>query len=224
MSKTSKILLLIGTAVGLLVLFRFSFFLLRFALLFIFLIVVALYLKQLWQEKQAEEILDETEKSILEKLNYSKNQIEKIQQEQQKIQADIENIQAELNNEAAISPNIRRESERLLNEFEQENNLRKTKLSFYESCIIELEKLLNNYRLSKALEQKQANLKQLRENNLEDIADLEAFKTAIEFESRYLATIDELSLKMLDSHSLQDAQSLRLELEKITDELKSKDK
>lgn len=224
MSKTSKILLLIGTAVGLLVLFRFSFFLLRFALLFIFLIVVALYLKQLWQEKQAEEILDETEKSILEKLNYSKNQIEKIQQEQQKIQADIENIQAELNNEAAISPNIRRESERLLNEFEQENNLRKTKLSFYENCIIELEKLLNNYRLSKALEQKQANLKQLRENNLEDIADLEAFKTAIEFESRYLATIDELSLKMLDSHSLQDAQSLRLELEKMTDELKSKDK
>ncbi|MEM9848061.1 MAG: hypothetical protein AAF847_09255 [Bacteroidota bacterium] len=224
MSKTSKILLLIGTAVGLLVLFRFSFFLLRFALLFIFLIVVALYLKQLWQEKQAEEILDETEKSILEKLNYSKNQIEKIQQEQQKIQADIENLQAELNNEAAISPNIRRESERLLNEFEQENNLRKTKLSFYENCIIELEKLLNNYRLSKALEQKQANLKQLRENNLEDIADLEAFKTAIEFESRYLATIDELSLKMLDSHSLQDAQSLRLELEKITDELKSKDK
>ncbi|MEM9888221.1 MAG: hypothetical protein AAF849_20170 [Bacteroidota bacterium] len=220
MNKTTQILLFAVLLIGLFVVLRFPFFLLRFAILFLFLAVLGLYLRQIWlARKQKERPRNETEKSIFEKLAYSKAQVESIEKESQSIRENIANLELQLSDEEGLSPNIRLESQRLLKEFQEELNLRKTKLEFYKSCIKKLQSILHNFRLSKELEKKQANLKQLRENNMEDIADLEAFKTAIEFEAKYLKNMDALSLKMLDSHSLQDAESVRLELEKITKEL-----
>ena len=64
-------------------------------------------------------------------------------------------------------------------------------------------------------------LQELQENQYEELASMESLKTNLEHEVVYLRTIDQLSLRMLKSQSLQEAESLRLELIEVTNELKN---
>ncbi|MBK7407819.1 MAG: hypothetical protein IPJ40_06895 [Saprospirales bacterium] len=76
--------------------------------------------------------------------------------------------------------------------------------------------VLHNYELSKVFAQKKAELKLLREKNLDDIADLEELRSDIEYDRTYLETIDHLSLRMLGSQSLETVHALKQELEQMT--------
>ena len=99
--------------------------------------------------------------------------------------------------------------------------LRKTKIVFYQTSKQKLESLLANHLLADKLVDKQRVLQELQENQYEELASMESLKTNLEHEVVYLRTIDQLSLRMLKSQSLQEAESLRLELIEVTNELKN---
>ena len=98
--------------------------------------------------------------------------------------------------------------------------MRKAKIDFYETCQSKLETLNYNHNFSQDLVSKQKKLNELQEDHFEDIASMETFKTDLEYNKHYMETIETLSLKMLESTSLDSAQRLQLELKEITKELK----
>jgi len=159
------------------------------------------------------------EGGINEKLKYCQQQISALEKERKEIRHNIQELQSRLDPNYDISPRAQEETERLIAAFEKESQLRATKIHFYRSCIKKLKSLLHNYQLSRELESKQDELKRLQENHYEDIANLEELKSQLEYDKAYLDTIDTLSLRMLESSSLEEAQHMQLELETMTKEL-----
>ncbi|MEL6719393.1 MAG: hypothetical protein AAFP82_11805 [Bacteroidota bacterium] len=183
--------------------------------------ILAFYLFRKWRLKNKNSASrDKMEAGIHQKLEHCQNQIAAIKKECTEIKSNIVALESQLQNTLDLSPQTRKESQRLIQEFQDELDLRNTKLQFYESCVLKLKSLRSNFRLSKDIHQRQQTLKRLRESNQDDIVNFEELKTALEFEQTYLNTIDELSLRMLDSSSLQDAKALQIELETITKELR----
>jgi len=114
----------------------------------------------------------------------------------------------------------RQKSKRILAGFYKELELRKAKIDFYEICQSKLETLNYNHNFSLELASKQKKLNEFQEDHYEDIANMETFKTDLEYNKHYMETIETLSLKMLESTSLDSAQRLQDELKEITKELK----
>ncbi len=198
----------------------FLFRLLPYALILGLLVYAFIVFSAYFSNHQQEEYDDKADKVIKEKLNYCREAIKKVHQERTTIMQEIEELEEKLNTALEIPQVARTELERLIKEFNHELDLRNTKIEFYETCIQKLQALLHNHQLAQTLKHKQEKLKQLQEKNQEAIADFEALKTSVAFEQTYISTIDELSAKMLESKSLQDAKAVQLELEHITQELR----
>lgn len=160
------------------------------------------------------------EGTVAKKLKQCRTEIANIQKEKLTVEKDIQELEEQLRASQNISAPTIQETKRLIAAFRKELDLRNTKIEFYQTCINKLQALLHNHQLSKNLEVKQEKLKQLREKNQDDIVDFEELKNTLTFEQTYISTIDELSYRMLESNSLQDAQAVQLELENITQELR----
>ncbi|MCP3928363.1 MAG: hypothetical protein GY705_04610 [Bacteroidetes bacterium] len=132
---------------------------------------------------------------------------------------NIQDLKVRLTGDLEIPKHQREKTERLIEGFKKELDLRETKINFYETCIHKLKGLLNGQILSKELKEKQKKLKLLREDHQEDMAKMEEMKSDMEFDHFYLDTIDNLSLRMLSSESLADAEQVQLELEEMTREI-----
>lgn len=159
------------------------------------------------------------EGGILQRQRHCRQQMEKLELEVQDIYLDILDLRAQLSPSFDIPNATRAETQRLITAFEKEQQLRRTKITFYRTCLNKLETLLKHYQLTKKLEHQQQKLKALQERNQNEIADLESFKSDIEYDKHYLDTIETLSLRMLDSSSVDDAEHLQLELIEMTKEL-----
>lgn len=145
-----------------------------------------------------------------------------------KLKLDIVNINDEISDmelQLAMGDNLRPEAivegRMLISRFEEQLALRKTKITFYETCKQKLSSLQSNHLLAKKLEDKQKKLHELQENQYEELANMESLKASLEREVVYLKTIDQLSLRMLNSQSLQEAEALKTELVAVTNELKN---
>lgn len=188
------------------------------------LVVGIVYLIRYARTQQQQRIFEQShEGAISSKIRYCQQQIKKVENEKERIQNSIIELKQKLNTTLDITAAARTETNRLIAEFQEELNLRETKLGFYETCISKLQALLHNYDLSKTLEEKQNTLRQLREKNLEEIVNLEQLKSDIAYEKSFLSTIDTLSLRMLDTNSVKDAQIVQRDLELMTRELKDLD-
>ncbi len=170
--------------------------------------------------QQRKEYANSTEGIVSKKLKHCQQSISSIQKEKLAIEQDIQDLESQLSASRHISSPTLEETQRIIKEFRKELDLRNTKIEFYQTCINKLQALLHNHQLAKELEIKQQTLRQLREKNQEDIVDFEELKSSLAFEQSYISTIDELSYRMLESSSLQDAQAVQLELETITQELR----
>lgn len=196
----------------------------RFAILGIFALVaigVSGYFLLKWLSKTWKNYQDNQsiEGSIMQRQRHCRQQMERLELEVQDIYLDILDLRAQLSPSFDIPNSTRLETQRLITAFEKEQQLRRTKITFYHTCLTKLETLLKHYKLTKKLELQQQKLKALQERNYDEIADLEAFKSDIEFDKQYLETIETLSLRMLDSSSVDDAEDLQLELVEMTKEL-----
>ena len=148
------------------------------------------------------------------------NQIVKYREELAEIEQNLNEITASQRQAQALNPQPQEESERLQAAFEREKQLRLTKIGFYETCRAKLENLLYNQMVAQQLAEKQSKLSKLQEGHHEDLAKMEQLRTELDYEKDFLESIGQLSLRMADSHSLDAAEELQLELEEITKELR----
>jgi hypothetical protein len=129
---------------------------------------------------------------------------------------DIATQQAE-----KLSESNRKELNRLLQEYKQERALRITKQRFLDASQEKLQNIIKNKQLADELARKKAELDAMREEQFEELAELENIQYDIETDVFYLDAIDELSEKMLLKSPSTSADTLKLELEKMTEKLKS---
>ncbi len=132
------------------------------------------------------------------------------------IKKNIAELEEKLEKTIQASEESRQHTRRLIAGFQAEMELRRAKVHFLETCVRKLQTILQNFELSKALAQKKEELKMLREQNLDDIADLEELRSHIEYDRTYLETIDNLSNRMLGTQSLETVHALKKELEEMT--------
>ncbi len=153
--------------------------------------------------------------------------IDECAEQLEKLESDIVSINEEITDmelQLAMSDNLRPEAivegRILISRFEEQLALRKTKITFYRTCQQKLSNLEANHLMAKKLEEKQRKLQELQENQYEELASMESLKTILEREVIFLRQIDQLSYRMLNSQSLQEAEALKAELVAVTDELR----
>ncbi|MFK8103517.1 MAG: hypothetical protein AB8G15_13370 [Saprospiraceae bacterium] len=153
-------------------------------------------------------------------LKWSTTQTEKNLSEIDEIKMSIQELKKNINPTYQINERALKEHQRILAGFEDQLQLRKTKLEFYEACQQKLETLQYNYQLTKDLANKQKRLSELQENHYEDIASMERLKSDFEYDQDFLQNIEMLSLKVLASNSIDSAKELQVELMEMTKEIK----
>lgn len=196
-------------------------------LLMLFLVGLSLFfggsyflVMNLGKKKRKEDKTEDVTQDIQTLINRCEAEHHKHQKEVNDINASIREIERSMDSIEEMHPSNRAESKRILAGFYKELDLRSTKIDFYETCKAKLETLLHNFLFSKKLEEKQSKLKELQEHHHDDLATMESLRSDLEYNKRFLETIETLSLKMLSSNSLDTAQQLKLELKKVTEELR----
>ena len=154
------------------------------------------------------------------KIQHAENQISKHQHEMEEIHKNIADLKARLRNSPDLKQAMVEETKRLIIAFENELKLRSAKISFYQISIQKLKSLLQNHNMIQEIANKQENLKRLQEGHYDDLADIENMRSDMEYEKFYLDSIENLSNKLLQSDTLDLANSLKEELEEITRELR----
>lgn len=192
-------------------------FVLPFILTALALYLLAIYYKSGKQRKA-------WKKSIAGKISaqitYCEVQLRENNHQIKTIESNIQDLEKRLKSSITIPEKTRQQTEELIAAFQKQKNLRRTKLDFFQSAIKKLKIILHNHELQLELAKKQEALKQLQEHNYESIATLEELKSDLTYQQTYVETIDELSLKMLDTNNLDNAEELTLELKEITKELR----
>lgn len=103
----------------------------------------------------------------------------------------------------------------LIKEFEAEFDLRHAKVSFFSECIVRLEELLARHQLHQSIVARKRELEELRQSNFDDEAGMEETRYHLEQDTIQLDTISELSQDASVSFKAEQAQELRLRLEKL---------
>ncbi|MCB0706339.1 MAG: hypothetical protein KDC34_13565 [Saprospiraceae bacterium] len=153
------------------------------------------------------------------KLEFCRKMVDQNRKELSDIQYNSRELQAQLNDEADLNKETWKELKRLSDGFAAEHKLRQTKIDFFQACITKLERLKKNHEVARDLEIRQSKLKELREGQLEALAEMESLRSDLEYDQAYLETIDKLSLRLLDSQSAEQAKGIQRELEEINREL-----
>lgn len=157
---------------------------------------------------------------IANKVAYCEQQISENDRQIKSIEANIEDLQKRLQSNVAIPEKTRLQTEELITAFQNQKHLRRTKLDFFQSAIKKLKIILHNHELQEELTRKQEELQQLQESNYDSLATLEELKSDLAYHQTYIETIDKLSLKMLKTSDLGNAEELTLELREMTKELR----
>jgi len=214
------VLVLIGSAFAF-VLIRFPFPGNLIALVLLFVLLLGYYLlNSYFQKKQKKEI----ENSFLGQMNLKREdcqqKIRQLNKELLLVDNNIEDLKIKLKSNPQASDNAVQETEKLIAGFEEEKKLRQSKIAFYDLCLTKFNQIIKNHQLTEDLKLKREKLEELKESNIDEVSDMEGMKTFIDYEKTYIETIDELSLQMLESRSIERAEALQLELVEMTKELK----
>ncbi len=179
-----------------------------------------LFFRQLYTYRQQGRRKHSTEGIISRQLSLCGSEIDKNKQEIKEIEGSISELETELSrSDELITPNWK-SSQRILDGFKNEKELRLAKIDFYKTCQSKLETLQYNHDFAKRLEDKQDKLNKLKEAHHEDLAAMESLRTELEYNKQYLETIEVLSLRMLEINTLDSAQQLQKELKTITGEIR----
>lgn len=193
-------------------------------LIFIFLgaALVGLPLYWLWQRMQSRKTERAFSKSLEGRVNQQMVRLEELaeknQEELEVINTTLQDIQRKA--QEPLSSSNKQELQGLLAAYRKERRLRVTKQAFFEASREKLSIMLKNKQISEELAAKKAQLEELREEQFEELAELENIRYDIESDIFYLDAIDELSEKLLAQRTSQSADTLSLELEKMTEKLK----
>ncbi len=199
---------------------RVFFFLLLFVVVFGSLTGIYLFIKMIITGKRGATLGKTIPGGIQQNLERCNVQIEKNGAEVDGIKKEIADIQSKLDTDLNIRAETKRESLDLIAAFKEQLKLRSARLDFYFKCKEKLNTILYNHELRETLMGKRKVLEELKQHDYDDIARMETLKSDIAYDLQYMKTIEGLSLKMLDSTNLDDANDLQLELEELTRELR----
>ena len=157
---------------------------------------------------------------ITEQVQYCETQIRENDYQIKTIESNIQDLRRRLQVNLEIPEKTRLQTEELITAFQKQKDLRRTKLDFFQSVIKKLKIILHNHELQTELAKKQEALKELQQSNYDSIANLEELKSDLAYQQSYVETIDELSLRMLETNNLDNAEELTLELKEMTKELR----
>ncbi len=151
--------------------------------------------------------------------DWCRSQLSRHQREIAEIKRSMKDLYRQLDEGKALTQKQRDELKRLLHEYRAELDLRQAKVAFYKACIEKLDMLQQHLELTETLLEKKARLKAMREADQEELADLEALKKDIALDKGWLQSFEQLTRRIEQSHTLDDARSIQLELEEMTREL-----
>jgi len=147
-------------------------------------------------------------------------------QKEEKFRSEAENIRKSI---ATLRDDIERSktageeevarAQSLISEFEAEFNLRHAKAAFFADCAAKLKALLDRYQLQESITARKRELDALRSSNFDDEATLEETRYHLERDTIELDTIAELSKEAFVSFKAEQAEELRVRLEKLRSEL-----
>ena len=174
------------------------------------------------QKKRQRHLFDQTsEGKIVNRIAYCKQEIDQIIVEVDEIKGNMRDLENRIGKSKKVEESVLADSRKLLEAFDAELQLRRTKMSFFESCIAKLETLLQKIRLAKEVSEKKERLRQLQEEHFEELASLEELKTEVEMDVLYLDTIENLSRRIQESSNVDDALLIQRQLEEMTNDLKN---
>ena len=175
---------------------------------------------QRWKQRQREERWAKTvEGRAFMQLERMERLSAKNKAELQRINQSIQDITARRGDK--LSESNQQELNRLLAEYQQERALRLTKNAFFDASQERLSSMLKNQELAEELARKKAELEAMREAQFEEMAELENIQYDLETDVFYLDAIDELSEKLSLHTTSTAAKTLKAELEKMTEKLKT---
>lgn len=174
-----------------------------------------------YRKKQFEKT---TEGQIHQRIAYCQEQVQQNDAEIEDIKGSIRELEKTLTQDAELAPQNKAETNRLIEAFRAELQLRKTKLSFFNTCELKLRQMLHNFGYTKELDAQKAKLKKLQEKHYDDLAQMEELKSDVEMDVLYLDTIERLSQRIMESTNPTDAEQVRLELETMTKDLNDFDR
>lgn len=192
-----------------------------FVLPFIIVAIGVYLLADFYKRKRKSSIWKKTiAGKITDKVAYCEQQIRENDHQIKTIESNIQDLEKRLKTNVAIPEKTRQQTKELITAFQKQKQLRRTKLDFFQSAIKKLKIILHNHELQEELTRKQKELKQLQETNYDSIAGLEELKSDLEYHQTYIETIDSLSLRMLKTNDVDNAEELTLELREMTKELR----
>lgn len=174
-----------------------------------------LLLQHLRSRRRKKAYLHSVEGMIETRLKDCEEQIRHNRAQIENIQSNISELEKKWTAAGVVVPRIQEETTYLINSFGAELKLRESKLAFFETCRHKLEQILQQHRLTLELEAKKEKLKSLQATNYEDLATMEEMKTHVETEILHLDTIENLSRRISESTTYNDAERLLRELNEM---------
>jgi len=144
---------------------------------------------------------------------------ERFRTEAEQIRHSISTLRDDIGRSADADAGEVERAEQLIKEFEAEFNLRHAKASFFADCGAKLKALLDRYQLQQSINARKKELDVLRSSNFDDEAALEETRYHLERDAIELDTIAELSKEAFVSFKAEQAEELRVRLEKLRSQL-----
>ncbi|MFK8165007.1 MAG: hypothetical protein AB8H12_21345 [Lewinella sp.] len=144
---------------------------------------------------------------------------EKFRSEAEQIRQSISTLRDDLDRSSAAGEDERARAENVIKELEAEFNLRHAKASFFADCGAKLKILMDRHQLQESISARKRELEVLRSTNFDDEASLEETRYHLERDTIELDTIAELSKEAFVSFKAEQAEELRVRLEKLRSRL-----
>ncbi len=144
---------------------------------------------------------------------------ERFRTEAETIRQSIATLRDDVERSTSADDQEKERAQKLILEFEAEFNLRHAKASFFADCAAKLKALLDRHQLQESIAARKRELETLRSTNFDDEATLEETRYHLEKDTIELDTIAELSKEAFISFKAEQAEELRVRLEKLRSEL-----
>lgn len=148
-----------------------------------------------------------------------KDKEERFRTEAENIRQSIATLRDDIERSSTADSGEIERAQKLITEFEAEFNLRHAKASFFADCAAKLKALLDRHQLQESIAARKRELESLRATNFDDEASLEETRYHLERDTIELDTIAELSREAFVSFKAEQADELRVRLEKLRGEL-----
>ncbi len=156
---------------------------------------------------------------INQRYNDCKAKEERFRTEAENIRQSIATLRDDIERSTTADTEEVARAQKLITDFEAEFNLRHAKASFFADCAAKLKALLDRHQLQESIAARKRELEALRSTNFDDEAALEETRYHLEKDTIELDTIAELSREAFVSFKAEQAEELRLRLEKLRGEL-----